>query len=240
MKPAFAGRKPSCVLLIVAGIAALGAGIVIAVYSSAVLMPKISTVTREVQADLLAADGALAALDKSGGLLARSIESFEAQSELVAMLPETFAHMEGVLRSAANTSFVAGEVAKETGEGVAGLVLPDSETADSALALQRTSEQMQQLAGVIGELGGASEALATDLAGLSRELAASPPGSKSDTGRLTAARRHLRALQDGIADAELPTVAMLAGMTVAGLYIVIGTMCLALASGLSAPASGSP
>jgi hypothetical protein len=210
-----------------------------AVYSSAVLMPKISTVTREIQADLRAADGALAALDKSDGLLARSIESFEAQAELVAILPETFARVESVLRSAANTSFFAGEVAKEAGEGVAGLILPDSETAESARALRRTSEQMQQLADVIGELDGASEALAADLAGLSRELAGSPPGSKSDAGRLTSARRHLQALRGGIADVDLPTLAMFAGMAVAGLYIVIGTMCLALASGLSAQASNS-
>ena len=239
MNPAIAGRKPGCVLLFVTGIAALGSGIVMAAFSSAVLMPKISTVTREIQADLRAADDTLAALDKSDGLLDRSIESLEAQAELIAILPGTFTHVEDVLRSAANTFFSASDVAKQAGEGVAGLVLPDSETAESARALRRTSEEMQQLADVIGKLGGASEALAADVAGLSRELAGSPPKSKSDAGRLTTARRHVQALREAIAEADLPTLAMFGGVAVAGLYIMIGAMCLALASDLSAQAPNS-
>ncbi|HET6630587.1 MAG TPA: hypothetical protein VFG91_12500 [Woeseiaceae bacterium] len=239
MKLASARRKKSCVVLFVTGVVALGSGVAIAVYSSAVLMPNVSRLIVEIREDIRVADRALAVLDKSDGLLARSIESFDAEADLMAILPETFAHVESVLRSTANTSFFAGEVTKQAGEGVSGLVLPDAETAESARALRETSEQMRQLAGVVGELGGASEPLAADLAGLSRALSGGPSRPKLDTARLTTARRHLQALQGAIADVEVPALAMFAGMAIAGLYIVIGIICLALASGLSARASAS-
>lgn len=91
---------------------------------------------------------------------------------------------------------------------------------------------MRELAGVVDKVGGASDVLAADIRNLSEELSGIAPRLKSDAGLLASTRQRLQGLHQAVVYFDPPTMAMLSGFGISGLYFVIGLVSLTLAFAL--------
>jgi hypothetical protein len=236
MKETSPRRYWSHSVLFLIGIIAIGSGTATALYSWLSLKPKIAAMTGELRESLELADQALTTVDKGDQLLSRSVEAMKSGGNLVALLPETFTQLKEVLQQASNTALFTGRAAKKAEEGLTGLALPDPQTEQSARALKSTARQMRELAGVVDKVGGASDVLAADIRNLSEELSGIAPRLKSDAGLLASTRQRLQGLHQAVVYFDPPTMAMLSGFGISGLYFVIGLVSLTLAFALRTPA----
>lgn len=213
----------------IVGTVSIAFGFATELYSCFVLRPKIGALTRESVSAIKDAGEAAESLNRNIYFLADSLRGVEDGGKLLAVLPETFKRLRDVLHLGSQASASTGGAAKESQKGVAGLVLPKDELKASGAALQGTARQMGQLAKSVGKLEGASAELADDATKLSKRASELAPQLDTQTDAIVRLRERLRSAEQAIEYSDLPAQAMLTGITLGGLYLVIGILALLLA-----------
>ncbi len=182
--------------LFLVGFAGVLSGIGVAAYSAFLLRPRVAALTEELGGSIHDLDQAVSLVDKDG--------------RLASLIPETLTRLEGVLLKGSAASSATGQTAKESKEGLRGLVTPKKQLSRTNAALQGTAREMRLLAASIDKM-----------AVISRELAqAGEP--------LATARRRLQGLDQAVGYAALPTQAMMLGLGVSGLLFLSGLVSLIL------------
>lgn len=176
----------------------------IALYSVSGLRPRLNVLTTQLDSSLGAADQGLSQVQAA----------WPGRIPVLPLLPETIVALRGTLTEASEALVAAGETARETQEGITGIVAPKKELRQSNRHFKRTAEQLRLLSGMLDELTRETRSL----------------GAPIDLrNALSLARDEIQRAQGSLRQADLPVQAMLLGLGLAGLYGISGLFFLTVA-----------
>ena len=223
---------PIQVLFYFMGVFGILLGTTIMIYSYFGFRPKLNGLTDQAIESLQAVDQITnrinIALDENPAVMTASLKTLSSGNKLIHLFPDLLTTLRGNLIQASQTLDAAGKTAKQSTEGLAGLVTPTEALHKGNISLRKTADQVRLLAGMVNEFNSATIELTdnmTDFSNLISQL-------KSDLGPFNSllgdVHTRIVSIRQALQNAALPLHLAGLGIIFGGFYIYLGIFSLAL------------